>query len=196
MTLTAEQYRDLLLALQPPGQALPVDPDSTWARLLLALADELARLDARADDLVDEADPRTTYELLADWEQVAGLPDSCAPESRTVTERRNALHARIAGMGGQSQQYYIDLAALLGYTITITEFRPAHAGIAVAGDAITNGDWVHAWQVRAPETTVTAATAGSTSAGEPLRVWGNELLECAIRRYKPAHSVVLFTYGG
>jgi uncharacterized protein YmfQ (DUF2313 family) len=28
--------------------------------------------------LVEEADPRTVAELFADWESVAGLPDSCA----------------------------------------------------------------------------------------------------------------------
>ncbi len=196
MAMTAEDYRDQLLALQPPGAALPVDPDSTWGRLLQALADELARIDGRADDLVDEADPRTTYELLPDWERVAGLPDACTPDGHTVDARRDALTGRIAGIGGQSAAYFIWLAADLGYSVTITEFRTADAGAAVAGDAINGEPWRFAWQVNAPQTTVTDAVAGSSGAGEPLRAWGNELLECVLRARRPAHTTVLFSYGG
>ena len=33
-------YREQFFALQPPGQALPTDPDSVWGRLLDGLARE------------------------------------------------------------------------------------------------------------------------------------------------------------
>ena len=192
MAMTAAEYRDLLLALAPPGTALPGEPDSTWGRLLQALADELARVDARADDLIDEADPRTTYELLADWERVAGLPDPCVPEGQTVTERRNALVGRLTATGGQSRQYFIDLAASLGYSVTITEFRPQTVDDSV--DAPIYGqDWAFAWQVNAPQTTVTYHTVDGDVA-EPLANWGNELLECVLGRYKPAHTHLIFSY--
>ena len=31
-------------------------------------------------------------------------------------------------------------------------------------------------------------------AGEPLRSWGNNLLECTMERIKPAHTVLIFAY--
>jgi len=159
------------------------------------MADELSRADGRAADLLRELDPRTTVELLTDWETALGLPDACVPAGQTIQQRRSAVVAKYTSLGGQSRQFYIDLAAALGYTITITEFRPFRAGISVAGDPLTNGDWIFAWQVNAPETTIFEFRAGQSTAGEPLRNWGNDELECAISAVKPAHTEVLFAYG-
>ena len=67
-------YLSQLLALQPPGAALPREPESVWVRLLAALADGFERVDARSNDLVRESDPRSCIELIADCERVCGLP--------------------------------------------------------------------------------------------------------------------------
>lgn len=77
MALTAEQYQSQLLELLPLGAVWPRDLDTGLAKLLLAKADEFARVDGRADQLIEEADPRTTSEMLSDWERVVGLPDEC-----------------------------------------------------------------------------------------------------------------------
>jgi uncharacterized protein YmfQ (DUF2313 family) len=195
MSLTAEQYRDQLMALAPSGMALPTDTDSVWALLLLALADELARMDGRCDDLLDEADPRTALELLSDWERVCGLPGDCSQDAETIQERRQACHLTIAAQGGQSVAYFTGLAETLGVPITVEEFRPFRAGAAVAGDPLTNGDWAFAWRVRAPETTVQPFEAGGNAAGDALAKWGNELFECRMSRLAPAHTILIFAYG-
>lgn len=188
-------YLAQIKALLPPGRAWPRDPDSVLSKLLHALAGVFARTHRRALDLIEEADPRTTNELLTDWERVAGLPDKCAPAGATTQERRDALVARLTARGGQSRQFFIDLAAQLGYVITITEFTPFRAGQSSASDSLTNGYWPYAWQVNAPETTIREFRAGQAAAGEPLRRWGNELLECVIGRAKPAHTILIFAYG-
>lgn len=77
MVLSAEAYLAQLQALLPPGSAWPRAANATLTKLLGALAEELARLDARALALIDEADGRSTLELLSDWERVCGLPDPC-----------------------------------------------------------------------------------------------------------------------
>lgn len=195
MALAAGQYRDLLLALAPPGRALPTDLDSTWAALVLALADELARVDARVDDLVDEADPRTALETLPDWERVCGLPGPCSREGETLQERREGAHLVLTAQGGQSPAYYEEVAAALGVAAGVEEFRPFRAGAATAGDPLTNDPWLYHWRVRGPEVTVTEFGAGCSCAGDPLRSWGNEALECHVSRLAPAHTVVLFAYG-
>lgn len=195
MAYTVDDYRELLKALLPPGRAFPRDPGTTLDSLLSAMAEELARIDGRADRLLVEAIPSTTAEMLTDWERAAGLPDNCSGTlSDTLQGRRADLVTKLASQGGQSKAYFIALAARLGFTITIEEFRPFRAGMSTAGDSLTNGDWVFTWRVIAPETTVTYFSAGQSAAGEPLRRWGNGPLECRLNQLKPAHTILQFAY--
>jgi len=197
MAYSAEQYRTQLKALLPPGKAFPRERGTTLDALLDAMSQELARIDARIDRLPTEALPSTTSELLADWERVAGLPDSCSGLlADTMQARRNDLVSKLVSRGGQSPAYFIEIAAALGFEVKIEEFRPFQAGWSSAGDPLTNGDWQYTWRVRAPEVTVVPFRAGQSAAGEPLRVWGNDGLECRIRKYAPAHTHVFFAYGG
>lgn len=193
---TAAEYREQLKALLPPGQAFPRDPGTTLHDLLDGMSIELARLDVRASVLPQEVNPAASLELLPDWERVAGLPDKCSGVlEETLQGRRNALLTKLTSTGGQSPAYFIELAASLGYTVTIEEFRPFRAGMSVAGDPLTNGPWVHTWLIRAPQASITEFRAGLSAAGERLRTWGNDTLECKINQLKPAHTIALFAYG-
>ena len=195
MALTAADYQAQLQALLPQGFAWPRQADAALTKLLLAWADEMARIDGRAADLAEEADPRTTAELLADWERVAGLPDPCVAAlgiSQTAAQRRAALVAKLTTIGGQSAAYYITLAASLGYTITITEYKTFTVRSKV-NDPLNDLPWRFVFTVNAPLNTVRRFTVRS-AVNEPLADWGNELLECVINRLKPAHTHVLFAY--
>jgi len=195
MGMSTDEYRSHLQALLPQGSAWPRAADATLTQLLSALADEFERLDLRVDQLIDEADPRTTLEMLTDWERVLKLPDPCVTESQTTQARRNALVGKLVSIGGQSLAYFIGVAASLGFTVTITEFHPFLAGQGLAADPLTNGDWAYAWRINGPQTTFRNFEAGRSTAGEPLRDWGNKLLECVISRLKPAHTTLSFSYG-
>lgn len=195
MALRTSDYLQQLQALLPPGPAWPRDDDATLTRLLHGLASELARVDGRAWQLVEEADPRSTAELFLDWERVAGLPDVCAEAfggEQTLAQRRTALIARLVTVGGQSPAYFIGLAAALGYAITITEFRQ-HTVNDDVNYPLFGVAWVFAWQVNAALNTVTELTVDMT-VNDPLATWGNALLECVINRLKPAHTLALFSY--
>lgn len=193
--MTADDYLRQLQALLPPGSAWPRDAAATLTRSLRALAEELARIDSRAALLVFEADPRETVECLLDWERVAGLPDIYSGNTDTVQARRAAIHSRVAGRGGQTPGYFIALAAALGYEVTVSEFGVFRAG-SRAGDSLGDEASVYVWRVNAPTTTVRSFRVGRSVAGERLRSWGNELLERAIQRVSPAHTILLFGYGG
>lgn len=184
---TAADYEQLLLKHLPRGPAWPEQNN-----LLAGLAQELARAHGRLLDLIDEADPRTTVELLPEWERMAGLPDSCVPTESTIDQRRQALVSRLTNLGGQSRQYFIELAARLGYAISITEFRP-HDVDSDVDQPFYGDDWIFAWQVNAPQTTVFELTVDG-SVDDPFAWWGNAPLECALRRYAPAHTYVFFGY--
>ncbi len=193
---TAADYLEQLKTLLPPGQAFPRDAGTTLHSLLDGMSIELARVDGRGEALPGEANPASTNELLGDWERVAGLPDKCSGVlEETLQGRRNALLTKLSSTGGQSPGYFIDLAASLGYTVTIEQFKPFRVGMSRAGDSLTNGPWVFTWLIRAPEVTVTSFRVGRSTVGERLRTWGNDTLECKINQLKPAHTIALFAYG-
>lgn len=178
---------------------LPPESYNVGAPVLSASLDaEATALDiaqVSGDRLYDRIWPETGA-ALDDWERVLGLPDPCVTgESLAVRQRIAAVLAKLNGLGGQSKAFFIQLAASLGYTITITEFKPARAGIAVAGDAVNGAAWTSAWMINAEPVTVFVAKAGSAAAGEALAVWGNKLLECRMRAMQPAHATLIFSYG-
>jgi uncharacterized protein YmfQ (DUF2313 family) len=190
----AADYLSALQALMPRGRVWPRDADATQSKVLSGLVPTYVRQNARANALLGEALPITTFELLPEWEATLGLPDPCAGVSPTVQGRRAQVVARFANVGGQSAPHMIAFAKNLGYTITITQFTPARAGLLRAGQALCGTAWAHAWRVNAPSNTVNPFRAGSATAGEPLSSSGNAVLECELAAVKPAHTTVFFKY--
>ena len=184
MGLTANDYQSQIQALLPPGplwESLIDDP--VFSGLLAALAEEFARVDTRASDLIEEADPRTTNELLTDWERALALPDSCVNVTQTLDERRQATHAHFIAKGGANKQYWIDLAESLGF-------------VAIVNDSVQP----HHWEIVITNFEVQRLSVGEGPGhqiGEALRRYqGNDLeLECLVLRLRPAHTIVMFTYG-
>ncbi|KWR88759.1 YmfQ family protein [Cupriavidus sp. IDO] len=192
--LTSADYLRAFQALMPRGRVWPRDPDAVQTQVFTGLTQIYARNTARANYLLVDAFPATTYELLPEWESTLGLPDPCAGESPTVQQRRAQVVARLANSGGQSAAYYIGFAAKLGYGITVTNFAPFHCGQSTAGQQLGNTDWFFAWSVNAPLNTVVRFAAGQSTAGEPLGSWNNNVLECELNAVKPAHTVLQFRY--
>jgi uncharacterized protein YmfQ (DUF2313 family) len=189
MGMSVDDYYLALLHLLPPGKAFPRNDAGVMRDTLKAMAEAFALVDLRIDNLIDEADPRTTLELLADWERVCALD-----ELETVALRQLAVADKITDIGGQSRAFFIAVALKFGFVITITEFRP-YTCISTVDQGIYEDDCRFVWQVNAPATTVTEATCQSPCT-EPLRVWGNEILEALINYRKPAHTTAIFAYGG
>ncbi len=197
-------WRDNLAQLLPPGKAWPREPDSALVQLLHGFAEEFARLDGRAAVLRDEADPLSALELLPDWERLAGLPDACVPIPEGIRDRQIAVARKISGLGGQSRDFFIDLAERLGVEVEIEEFEPARCGFSVCGDFCWSDAWRFTWRVRVLADTQSSgdptrlrfawALCGTASAGDAIRSFGIESLECLIRRAGPAHTNVLFAY--
>jgi uncharacterized protein YmfQ (DUF2313 family) len=186
-------HADLLRLLLPPSSI------DAWAVSINAeLVAEGKALDLAlgyADMLLQEADPRTTAAMLADWERVYGLPDpyiTAAGISQSFAERRAALVAKVVMQGGQSPAFFIGLAASLGYTITITECHPENTEDDTEYP-IRDEQYRFVWYVNAASVTVRELTSEDDTE-MATAVWGNGLLEAVINRYKPAHTYVLFSY--
>ena len=127
-------YFGQLRALLPRGDFWRLDGAAGLSGILDSVAGELARVDSRADALEQEADPRATFEMLEDWERVAGLPDPCLSLDQSLGARRAWLVQRLTARGGSSVAYFLGLAASLGYEITIAEHRPIECGVSRCGD--------------------------------------------------------------
>jgi uncharacterized protein YmfQ (DUF2313 family) len=198
MTITAHTSADFLqqlIALAPTGLAWPTDPNSDWVKLLSCIADTLAILDANNVSLLSEMFMDTTTQMISDWERIAGIPDACLTIGETLQIRRANLITKMTNTGGQSKAYFLKLAQTLGFNITIKEFAPFRVGISRVGDMITDDlDWNFVWEVQSQLNTIVYFRAGKSTAGEPLEFWSNARLECFFNRYKPAHTLLLFSY--
>lgn len=193
MPYSADDFLAAFQGLLPTGPVWPRDPDAVQTQALAALMPTWARLAARDENLLVDAFPQTTVELLPEWEASLGLPDPCAGESPLLSDRRNQVVARFAGNGGQSEAYFISFAAALGYAITITQFRPRRFGDRF-GTPMRGAAWAYAWQVNAATKPVTYRQFGSSLFGEPYSTFGSTVLQCELDRIKPAHTVLIFSY--
>jgi uncharacterized protein YmfQ (DUF2313 family) len=139
---SGSDYREAFLTLLPNGQAWPKHAmDAVLWQTVDGLSQYWGFVDGRAADLLEiESDPRSTVELLPDWERNFGLPDPCYAAPPTIAERQKELVLRMTMEGSQSRQFYIDFAAKLGYTITISEYRPFMVGLDRVGDSRVYGD--------------------------------------------------------
>ncbi len=195
------KYRNLIRKLFPTGKAWNNKSVSSAVlyKLIQSLASEPCRIEARVDDLLKEVDPNTTFELLEDWERLLGLPDECDhnADEMTLQERRQRVIQVLTTRGGQNEAFYKQLASNFGFDIDVIEVQdqpPFRAGISRAGDKLTNGDWRYAFIVKVPSSSLIKFRASLSRAGDPLQVVTNQTIECLLNKYKPAHSIVLFSF--
>ena len=138
---SGDDYGDAFLSLLPQGQAWPKYPGTTLDLACRGLAEYWGFVDGRAADLLEiESDPRKTVELLPDWERNWGLPDPCYAAPDGIAARQLALVMRMTMLGSQSREFFIGVAAMIGYTITITEYRVFVVGLDRCGDNRVYGD--------------------------------------------------------
>lgn len=201
VNLGSEDFLSALQALLPPGTALPRTPDANLTKLLAGIADLEAYFHERLGQLTEkEAFPPWAEELLADWEAVFGLPDPCITGTQTISERKLAIEAQLTDKGGQSRARYIALAAALGYSITITEYRPFTCGRSHIGRDQLLGDETcrFVWRVAVPGSRITKFRCGVSRCGlDPLgHIARADDLECKLNELKPAHTDLVFAYLG
>ena len=189
-----DQYQDALWQLLPQGLAWTRLAGGPRDQFLRGLAVEPARVDDRIREFLQQMLPSLTHELLSEWEEFLGLPDACEPADAefTLERRRAAIVARLRTIVSPSPGYFIDLAASLGYEITIEECHPftteSTCDLPIYDDA-----WAYVWIVAGRGDQQQWFTTLSTvderlSSGEP------NPLECLFGKLKPSHTIVLFEF--
>lgn len=171
-SLRDSRYLVSLRALLPPGKAFNRRDGSTLTKFLRGLSYEAFRTERRGRDLLDEADPRTTRELLPTWEALVGLPD-CAPLASTSVGRRASVVAKLTSNAAPTPERFRQIAAQYGATILLVE-RPLAGFTCVSpcNAALHAGQSVFVWDVFGPD---------------------DPNLICALEREVPPHTLMRYT---
>lgn len=208
---SGDDYIPAMQALYPEGGAWPKhDRGSHFMQWIDGTSQIWGDVDAAADKLlVRESDPRTTMDLLADWERNFGLPDDCLAEPYSIAQRQAALVARMTMYGSQSRQFYQNLAIQLGQKIDIIEHSPFTCGLSQCGDTryLTEsgaprwelGDPIMRFywtiDIRQPSLTWFRCGGGSECGKDPFLQFGLATdLNCIWYRLKPAHTQLAFQF--
>ncbi|KQN00577.1 YmfQ family protein [Sphingomonas sp. Leaf25] len=173
---SGQDYAGAAQALLPTGRVWPAG-DSVQASVFRAFAETFVRSDGVAGALLDTALPGSVTPMLPEWEATLGLPDRCAGEHPDLQQRLDQVRGRFFGAGGQSRQRFIDFAAALGFTITITNYAPFRAGLSTVGNPIASDAWTFVWGVTIVETTGALSPA---------------VLQCEFEAVKPAETTLIF----
>ncbi len=199
---SADDYAGVIADLLPTGTAWPRDADSALMAWVSGCSQIWGDVSTRAAALlVVEADPRRTVEMLPDWERALGLPDPCVPVTLTLPERQQALVNKLTIQGGQSRQFFENVAAILGYQIAIQEFRPFQFGLSSFGGprgAFFLPSSRFFWRVTVTGPRLTRFSFGRSSFGRDsfLEIVKAVDLQCVFTRWGPSHCTVIFDYLG
>jgi uncharacterized protein YmfQ (DUF2313 family) len=178
-------------------------PPVAYAAMGESVQAELRSAAALLDDawqtsltLRTEADPRSTYDLLEEFEQAYGLPDLCGELELTVAGRRLSVVAKLAELGGQTPFYFEQIAVALGYPdAQVVEYLPTTCEDPCVY-ALAGAGWRNAWSIASNSPTRVTYLDCEGPCTEPFENWSLiEVLQCVINRLKPAHTVCYFDFG-
>jgi uncharacterized protein YmfQ (DUF2313 family) len=172
-----DEYTARIYRLLPRGPIWPQESreGSVWDALIMALAEEPARVHDTGDEWLYDYFPDQSEQQLSSWETLLSLPD-CEEDLGTVEQRQSRIVAKLRSRGTCTLDTVTAVAQAYDATATVTEdlggsmFR---VGSDAMGDALGGDAW-------ASTLTVTYTYSGDT------------LIECAVGHAVPAHCTVLF----
>lgn len=203
-SLPIEAYEQQIRGLIPPGRAWRADPGTTLAALIAAIAEELNDIDTVAVNILEEIRPNTTFDLLPDWERVAGLPDKCSALGATVTVRRASLLEKLVTKPTLNISEFERIGRTFGVDIVVEELDQTRAEALSAQLAmqtppetldVTNGKWRFVWWITIPTSADVVRLTTVSTVKTPFREVGrNTEMECRLEAAAPAHARLEIEY--
>lgn len=195
--MTARDYLEMIWSLYPKGRAWVREAGGVLETINTVIAQECVYIENRATGLFTEADPRTTTEMLEDWETDYGLPDTCSPLGATIQERRAAVIFLRNFEGSLALSWYKRLAASLGYDVDVWNWRPFVCGTSACGPDFMLGPEAirYVFKVDIYGSAVYWFECGVSECGDALVYWvePDELI-CRISKLAPGYAKVIFDY--
>lgn len=93
--------------------------DSNFRKLLTGMAGELFRSNGLLKEYSEQIIPDETVKFISEWESTLGIPDDCFTGTGSITERRRDVLVKLAALGVQTADDFVDLATTFGVTVTI-----------------------------------------------------------------------------
>jgi len=163
---------------------------TNFRNFLVGLAGELVRAEGYLKSYQDEYDPRTTTLFIEEWEKALGIPDDCFPGNGSIENRRRDVLIKLASLGVQTEQDFVDLAALFGVNVVIV------SGVEIGAFPLTF-PFLLLGEVQSRFTMVVQFTVvGGTvfPMTFPL-IFGDEAIEimqCLFNKLKPANVQIIY----
>lgn len=165
-------HRDIL------RQLMPLELEGVAAADLALEGEQLDEAVARAEALLLEMFPDTTAELVSHWERLLAVT---AGVDEPLQQRQARVVTLLRAVGSMTAAYYVDLAAALGYTVTIDE------------PFATEGP--HVWRITVADQPLYEFYCGESCSGELLLDWPSATaMEGLFQDLKPAHSRLIIAY--
>lgn len=169
---------------------MPIKLDGVFTDDLATEGDQLDLAAASAETLLAELFPDQTYFTLDSWERVYGITPGI---DDPLQLRQNRVVQKMRDLGRLDRTYFIQMAAALGYTVTIQELGPFMAGWHGAGDEVMADDADYCWRVWYSEADGGYYfRAGESAAGENLSYSYFTVMQALFEELKPAHTFVEF----
>ena len=144
------EYKQPLIDLLPPGWCWIFSATSNMIELLQGISYTFKRMGKRAEDLFEEVDPRTMFELLSLWEDFLDLPGDNPNPASTLAERRSAVLAKFLGNSDPNIEFFEDLANSYNFDPAVVVSNPAFS-VFVAGDwvgkPLNSIDWAYTFLI-------------------------------------------------
>lgn len=191
--LSVEEQAQRLADYLPGGRLFQAKTanDSNMRRLLRGIGSELFTADGYLRDFQDDIAPSVTTYFIDEWERALGIPDSCFPGTGTLSERRQDVVVKLAALGVQTAEDFVDLAGLFGITVTV------HSGYSFTVFPLTFPVLLFD-TVKESRFTIVVDFTVTTASKFPFTfpfVFGDATtgkLECLFRKLKPSNCDILF----
>lgn len=117
-----QEHAEILANYLPGGEVFAGKSDSekNLYKLLLGLANQNRLVEEKLELLYNQYQITDTVDLLQEWESALGIPDDCFKATGTYEERLRDVNVKFLSDAVVTDQDFIDVAALFGITITIS----------------------------------------------------------------------------
>lgn len=201
--LTDTEHVTALAANLPSGRIwLPkYRPGSNLFRLLLGLAPTFRRMDEKIQRFISQSYPPETVDFLEEWEVALGLPDDCLPIAADVATRQRNILIKLILLGGvQTEQDFVDVAALFGLVVAVNSgiehVVVADGGYELFGPAMNiPADFADVKQARYTMVVVETLPDGATFPYDfpiPFATAEQQEMRCLFEKLAPANVDVVF----
>ena len=182
----------------PPGAIFRYDKDRNLEKFLSAFDTSLEAIKTFSTDMIADLDPRTTTNYVNEWGRLLDIQAELDALG-TISAKRALIVSKLTVDEIKTQQYFIDKAAALGYTIEFKWYGSFRAGKWRAGQPVMSGEYADYTILISVTTTDNAAQielprAGVWRAGQIYSPHGIAELEIAILEDFPIGLNLLFEY--